>query len=121
MTYEDDYCQFDFGELGIKRITCKDVGVDWPPPTCISVQIMDGKKLMRTIDFECINHSQITDEQRAGMTHVCRGAEYVRAEYVRQAEQLVRENPRAAESLARISEALERTPQRRRRHDWSKR
>lgn len=66
MTFDDDvaYLMFDGG----RRIyTLKSLGLDWPPPELISVQGFDMKLARR---------SQIPDELRAKMTHVCRAAEY---------------------------------------------
>lgn len=66
MTFEDDMCQINF-EGGMKRISCNDLRLTWPPPSTINI---GGFK------FERIRYSQITDEQREGMTNVFRGAEY---------------------------------------------
>lgn len=72
MTFDDDYCQFRL-TAGPLRITCKKLGVDWPPPEFID--ITGGP--FSTPRFRRLRYSAITDEQREGMTHVCRGAEYV--------------------------------------------
>lgn len=66
MTFEDDFVQLNF-DGGTKRPTCKSLGVEWPPPPEIVVA---------GFVFKLIRHSEITDEQREGMTRVCRGAEY---------------------------------------------
>jgi hypothetical protein len=69
MTYDDDFIQVQF-EGGIKRYKCTDFGIEWPPPDIIQVY---------GFEFKLERCSQITDEQRAEMTHVCRGAEYISA------------------------------------------
>jgi len=66
MTFEDDFCQVNF-DSGMKRITCNSLGIDWPPPEILDIQ---------GFEFERKTVSKITDEQREGMTDVCRGAEY---------------------------------------------
>lgn len=66
MTFEDDFIQVLF-EGGMRRFKCVDLGVEWPPPEEVNVM---GFMFKRT------RYSQITDEQREGMTFVARGAEY---------------------------------------------
>ena len=66
MTFDDDFCQMVLSG-GTKRFTCKTLGYTWPPPE----QIVWGG-----FHFVRIRYSEITDEQRADMEHVCRGAEY---------------------------------------------
>jgi len=66
MTFDDDFVQLTM-QGGTKRYSCKDLGYTWPPPD----EITWGGFL-----FEQIRRSQITDEQREGMSHVMRGAEY---------------------------------------------
>ena len=66
MTFDDDFVVLNF-DGGTKRIRCRDLGIDWPPPEKLTVA---GFTLTRS------RFSSITDEQRADMTHVCRGAEY---------------------------------------------
>lgn len=72
MTFDDDYLQFRLS-TGPLRMTCKSAGVDWPPPE--RIEVTGGP--FSTPRFKRIRYSDITDDQRAGMTHVCRGAEYV--------------------------------------------
>lgn len=71
MTFDDDFIAFNFDptvRTGVVRQRCKDVGVEWPPP----------ERLERFgTAFKRLRYSQISDEDRADMTHVCRGAEYV--------------------------------------------
>jgi len=66
MTFDDDFVQLNL-DGGVKRPTCKSLGLEWPPPEEI---------VFASFVFERIRYSEITDEQREGMTHVCRGAEY---------------------------------------------
>lgn len=70
MTYDDDYIQLDLPGAP-RRASCKSLGLDWPPPD--KIQIGDTRW---GIGYERVSMSEITDEQRAGMTHVCRGALY---------------------------------------------
>lgn len=67
MTFDNDFLQLEF-DGGTKRVTCKGAGVDWPPPERINVMGIP----MRRKSF-----SQLTDEQRAGMDFLMRGARYV--------------------------------------------
>ena len=66
MTFDDDmaYLQFDGG---LKIVPISALGLSWPPPEKIEVA---GFPMQRT------RLSSLTDEQRKGMTHVCRAAEY---------------------------------------------
>lgn len=67
MTFDDDFIVVEF-DTGIKRrVTCKSAGIEWPPPERFDFQ---GGTLER------VSFSKITDEDRAEMTHVCRGALY---------------------------------------------
>lgn len=82
MTFDDDYIQLRL-LVGPLRATCKSLGLDWPPPDVIEIADIDGVYVGKSpapTRFKRIRFSQITDEQREGMTHVCRGAEYVHAE-----------------------------------------
>lgn len=66
MTFDDDFCRIWF-LTGAKNIPCKNLNINWPPPDKISIE---GFEFSRT------RFSNITDEQRETMDHVCRGAEY---------------------------------------------
>jgi hypothetical protein len=66
MTFDDDLLQFEF-DGGTKRTTCKAIGIDWPPPEIIN---------FAGFDMQRHSMSNISDKQRAGMTHVCRAAVY---------------------------------------------
>jgi hypothetical protein len=48
-------------------IQCRDIDFAWPPPDKFS---LEGRL------FERVTMSAISDDERAKMTHVCRGAEY---------------------------------------------
>lgn len=67
MTFDDDmaFLMFDCGRMNVSLLK---LGLSWPPPEKITVW---GFPMKRT------RMSTITDEQRAGMTHVCRAAEFV--------------------------------------------
>lgn len=67
MTFDDDFLQLVLNGR-VKRVTCKQAGVSWPPPERISA----GSIVMRQV-----RRSQLSDDERAVMTHVRRGAEYV--------------------------------------------
>lgn len=70
MTFDDDYIRLLLA-TGPLDVTCKALGIDWPPPEFIEV-----KGPLSTPTFRRVRYSQISDEDRAEMTHVCRGAEY---------------------------------------------
>lgn len=67
MTYDDDFIQVEFPGGAVRRARCKASGIEWPPPEEFDWQ---GGRVRR------VSMSKLTDEQRAGMTHVCRGALY---------------------------------------------
>jgi hypothetical protein len=67
MTFDDDFLQFEF-DHGTKRVTCKSAELEWPPPEQLEVF---GFRMKRD------TFSQITDDQRAELTLICRGARYV--------------------------------------------
>lgn len=66
MTFEDDFIRLRT-DVGPRNFLLSTFGLDWPPPEKISI---GGFPFVR------VGISAITDEQRAQMTHVCRGAEY---------------------------------------------
>lgn len=70
MTFDDDFIQIAF-DGGVRRFTCKSLGIEWPPP---EVATFYGIPLQRR------RYSQISDEDRENMTHVVRGAEYIVAQ-----------------------------------------
>lgn len=67
MTFDDDFIQLEF-RGGTKRILCSAAGIQWPPPPELDV---DGFRMRLE------SMSRITDEQRSGLTRLCRGAVYV--------------------------------------------
>lgn len=66
MTFNDDFIEFQL-QTGSRRVACKTLGIEWPPPD-----------LLHLFDFEweLVRRSQISDEQRKEMTHIMRGAQY---------------------------------------------
>lgn len=68
MTFDDDFIQLLVEGVGVVRFPCAPAGIDWPPPP----NIVFNDRM-----YKLVRHSAITDEQRAEMTHVARGAEYV--------------------------------------------
>jgi hypothetical protein len=67
MTFDDDFMEFKMLSGPPKRVTLKSQGLEWPPPA--RVNFME-------FPYRRVGYSRITDEERRGMTHVCRGAEY---------------------------------------------
>lgn len=68
MTFDDD-----FVKIGMVRTPLKNLGLEWPPPPFMRI---DNHGELPNLFIKRVNYSQITDEQRARMTHVARGAEY---------------------------------------------
>jgi hypothetical protein len=66
VTFDDDMAFLMFAG-GRKIVSLKKLGLTWPPPAEFYFL---GFKLKLT------RHSELTDEQRESMTHVCRCAEY---------------------------------------------
>jgi hypothetical protein len=69
MTFDDDFVRLQL-IAGTRDTFCKTLGMDWPPPERIRV---NGE------DLVLVSYSLITDDERAGMTHVARGALYKQA------------------------------------------
>jgi len=67
MTFDDDFVRIPFADGRELNIPCRSLKMDWPPPKRLN--------LFGT-EFERVSMSQLTDEDRAGMDHVCRGAVY---------------------------------------------
>jgi len=65
-TFDDDMIRLVM-QGGTKNVTCKSLGIDWPPPEELDIA---------GFIFVKVGQSQFTDEQRASMTHVLRGAQY---------------------------------------------
>ena len=66
MTFDDDFVLIQM-QGGPRRWRCEPLGLEWPPPELIDIE---------GFQFKRVRYSKITDEQRADMTSVCRGAEY---------------------------------------------
>lgn len=66
MTFDDDLMVLNFGTEK-RMVNCKRNGIEWPPPE---------RFIFAGTEFKRVRMSTLTDEQRAGMTHVFRGAEY---------------------------------------------
>lgn len=66
MTFDDDFARVHF-DNGSRDLVLKSLGVDWPPPEVLDIY---GFKYRRS------SMSDITDEARAKLDFVCRGAEY---------------------------------------------
>ena len=73
MTFDDDYVQLVTAYGPLWRSSCKSLGLSWPPPD--EIQLVDGDKHVAV--YVLRRHSDLTDKQRARLTNVCRGAEYV--------------------------------------------
>jgi hypothetical protein len=67
MTFDDDIVVLNH-PCRTLRIPCVKLGLEWPPPEILGVGEYGT--------FSRVNYSKITDEERARMTHVVRGAEY---------------------------------------------
>lgn len=73
MTFDDDFILIHFKAVGPRRLLCKSAGIDWPPPekiTELGGQNFEDDPLVR------VSMSRISDEDRAAMPCVMRGAEY---------------------------------------------
>ncbi len=68
MTFDDDFVRL-YLVTGTRNIPLKDLHLEWPPPERLTIMGED-MPLVR------VSMSELTDEQRAGMTNVCRGAGY---------------------------------------------
>ena len=68
MTFDDDFIQLNVEGVGVLRFSCGPAGIEWPPPPLI---VFNGEV------YKQVRRSEITDEQRAEMTMIARGAEYV--------------------------------------------
>lgn len=68
MTFEDDFVQ-----IGGVSVTLESLGLEWPPPAFMRI---DNHGELPDLYVKLVHLSEITDEQRAEMTHVCRGALY---------------------------------------------
>lgn len=84
MTFDDDMLRLNLA-TGPLLVKLNQVGMTWPPPEELYLGVDDdGIRAARPDDDRAyvmrqVRRSQITDEQRAEMTNVFRGADY---EYV---------------------------------------
>ena len=79
MTYEDDMIRVRLRDGRRVDFMCKPNGIEWPPPEHLYLRIPiigGGEDRAHAVR---LSYSAITDEQRSGMTHVFRGAEYEEA------------------------------------------
>lgn len=75
MTYDDDHLLVEIPGIGAVRIPCVDAGIEWPPPERIN--FTSTKLPIAAGVYVRESYSLITDEQRAGLQRVMRGARYV--------------------------------------------
>lgn len=68
MTFDDDFVR-----IGMVNATLKSLGLEWPPPPFIEV---NNHGELPNLLLKRTRLSELTDDERAGMTHVARGAEY---------------------------------------------
>lgn len=68
VTFDDDFLR-----IGMVNATLKSLGLTWPPPPFI--RINNHGELPDRL-FRRVSCSELTDTERAGMTHVARGALY---------------------------------------------
>lgn len=72
-TFDDDFCQFEH-DGGMWRTMVSDIpGLEWPPPPIIEDE---SESLPGVTLWVRESMSEITDDDRSDMTHVCRGAVY---------------------------------------------
>lgn len=83
MRFDDDFIRVEgrcYSLVGL--------GLVWPPPEALFVYVRGGSLGIAVVspvehpgatEYRQVSRSQITDEDRAGMTHIARGADYVRA------------------------------------------
>jgi hypothetical protein len=68
MTFDDDFVRIPIAAIDRHiNVPLKELGLEWPPPEEISFS---------GLIYHRERYSIITDEQREGMTHIARGAEY---------------------------------------------
>lgn len=68
MTFDDDFMR-----CGLMDAPLKQLGLEWPPPAFLHIR---NHGELPDLYLRRVSYSEITDEQRARMTHVCRGAQY---------------------------------------------
>lgn len=80
VTFDDDFMRLHLS-IGARDALLRQMEIAWPPPPRIFLDEGATLRVARDGDDPAFvmvrtSMSEITDEQRAGMTHVCRGAEY---------------------------------------------
>lgn len=79
MTFDDDFCRLHL-VIGTKTVACSALGLEWPPPERLWLDETGAREATDEDPPEGVLHrtnlSALTDEEREGMTHVARGAEY---------------------------------------------
>lgn len=68
VTFDDDFLR-----IGMVTATLKSLGITWPPPPFIEI---NNNGELPNLLLKRVSCSEITDEQRAKMKHVARGALY---------------------------------------------
>jgi len=72
MTFDDDFCRIQHPTAGTVCVPLRRLGLDWPPPEKLCFAVANSAPM-----FVRVSMSEITDDERAALTHVCRGADYV--------------------------------------------
>lgn len=79
MTFDDDCVRLNL-TIETHTIPLVKLGLEWPPPERLWIDADGARPASDDDDPSGVLHrqsvSKITDEQRADMTHVFRGAEY---------------------------------------------
>lgn len=70
MTFDDDFVRIHLIDCRLD-VSCISLGFEWPPPEKFTI-LFSGRE--RTVMRQSM--SFITDEQRASLKSICRGAEY---------------------------------------------
>ena len=73
MTFFDDTLIFHVSQ-GVIRLTCKELGISWPPPMKLKIT---GAAPLPDIEFTMIGRSMMEDSARAKTNLIYRTATYV--------------------------------------------
>ena len=79
MTFDDDFIRVEGGVYSVAAL-----GLSWPPPEVLYLFVSPDRRGVSEVpenhadacEYQQVSRSQITDEDRAEMTHVARGADY---------------------------------------------
>lgn len=84
-TFDDDSIRVE-GQV----YSCRSLGLEWPPPLNLHIVLGTNRlaggiavvdqPLPGTVLYRQVNRSQLSDDQRAEMTHVFRAADYKKAD-----------------------------------------